>query len=1219
MSSKVLGQLLAVEDVLFSMEAQLPCHRQTLFVRKLDESLTVHLRQFSLNGYCLLLDPNRLVALAKKISWGSRLTLREKKNVEKRCHDISTETRPRVLKTLKLLLENSEPSSVFGTCILGHTIHFLRSPHRFKHALGLSDAVDLTMTTLDMRVKMPGKISIPAKGKNYSFRKRLHSSSWNKKWFIVLNRMTTDHRRYHLLIHYLREFPKDLIEKDYVKLIKLSLTGLNSEKLEQELPSGYPDQAIKIFPPKTQRLLDRYFETKFEKKCQFYHSLLQSKSICAPVGHDMIEEAYEKHKASLCRDPQECTPCIMEEFQNLFEYGKTVGKRVWKYYEPYKTSLPNQRASIEMPRKGGGNLESLSQKEGRLKRYSNHPITCLDPENVRLEPYVIGLFGSPASGKTTLVQQLVRRVSQLFFPNLKRTDCVYARSCSTKHWDGYHGQPIVILDDFGQDLSDRSDVKEFEQLISVNDYVLPMADLPEKGVKFNSPIVILTSNCQYGGSLNDGANARVVEEPWAVWRRIDLPLRISRSHQTVIERILCGPSKQQVEVWQNKHGLERDRISSCRTYPGFIGSDKPAFTRLNYHTLIEMIVKGVNGKFDYHSRVLSGTWMQSISCQTLSFGKPEGMFWDPHVTPCDFPLSARDHSLSLEFPDSPPLDPPVVKAHAIAEPLKVRMITVAESDTKVLQPFQKALWKDMGDQPQFCLTNGVKTLEDFEDDTLPWIYRIEECINRIKDATDSRDLWLSGDYTAATDNFPMWVTEALIEGILSEIPHEPTKSWARWECSPHKILYPGSTSGTQTSGQLMGSLLSFPLLCYLNDYIVSSSGFRSGTYLVNGDDVVARGPKKAIETWKSRCPKVGLTLSLGKNHIHPRYCTVNSQLFVDGKVLHTGKVSCQTRLGTTLGYCFAEAQFYYGPSDRITWEFIRRNVLELRKSPRSLFLPRHLGGLGLYDTTSSTNRFDSRLAKRVYFCSLLKKMMCVERLSKDGSIPFSAVAVPVWRGSYAKEKEGPIESEVLFERLRSLEPRPEVSEAFDDLSHKSLYEFEKRLQEDLTPKAKEMYNHILSSSQFDVREFPPLKDMELKYVFVTNPKARFIRNLSLEYALGTFMGCCADDSYESAFTYEGGDISEMSEVQEEIDFFNEDFTQAGIPWFFGEKQTSEQAAVLEWFEGRDTLGTEDQFGLKKFLPLPHDTTPIIDFLQCFSNAEVSEQNNDLLDRDPDEK
>jgi hypothetical protein len=68
----------------------------------------------------------------------------------------------------------------------------------------------------------------------------------------------------------------------------------------------------------------------------------------------------------------------------------------------------------------------------------------------------------------------------------------------------------------------------------------------------------------------------------------------------------------------------------------------------------------------------------------------------------------------------------------------------------------------------------------------------------------------------------------------------PPEHGPRYEVSPHLIEYPDGV-GKQTSGQLMGSLLSFPLLCFLNDFIISHSGFERGKYLINGDDVVALG------------------------------------------------------------------------------------------------------------------------------------------------------------------------------------------------------------------------------------------------------------------------------------------------------------------------------------------------------------------------------------------
>jgi hypothetical protein len=435
------------------------------------------------------------------------------------------------------------------------------------------------------------------------------------------------------------------------------------------------------------------------------------------------------------------------------------------------------------------------------------------------------------------------------------------------------------LDDFGQDLKDRSDLVEFEQLVSTNEYILPMASLEEKGQKFVSPIIIVTSNMAFGSPIKDSSNNSVVEEELAVWRRFHFPVRLLRDPENPKNRLIheyFSPHSFMIQprMWASKHS----RPFYPGHYIGFQGyqsfdSNFPEkqYVRLDEpfrnmdHVGLEMY-KRFKSHMDYHCEELSGTWRQFITCLRVD-ARPSDLrpFYEVNVERTKTPYRENEISISQIFPSFPPPRVPRVKAVAIPEPLKVRMITKAEAETKCLQPLQKALFEYLRSQPQFALTHGVKFTNDVDfDEKLEWIERIEKCIQRIRSLGSENDLWLSGDYTAATDNFPISVTNALIEGILSEIDHEPTKRWVRYEVSPHEIEYPFNLGkGKQTSGQLMGSLLSFPLLCFLNDFIISRSGAEKGKYLINGDDVVALGSEDFIRQWRSDAPKVGLSLSQG--------------------------------------------------------------------------------------------------------------------------------------------------------------------------------------------------------------------------------------------------------------------------------------------------------------------------------------------------------------------
>lgn len=92
----------------------------------------------------------------------------------------------------------------------------------------------------------------------------------------------------------------------------------------------------------------------------------------------------------------------------------------------------------------------------------------------------------------------------------------------------------------------------------------------------------------------------------------------------------------------------------------------------------------------------------------------------------------------------------------------------------------------------------------------------------------------------------------------------------------------------QRTGQLMGSPLSFPLLCAINlicywisieRYLNKRIRLQDLPVRINGDDILFASNAEHYDIWKKMISQVGFKLSLGKNYIHPRWLTVNSLLF----------------------------------------------------------------------------------------------------------------------------------------------------------------------------------------------------------------------------------------------------------------------------------------------------------------------------------------------------
>nr|UJQ92680.1 MAG: putative RNA-dependent RNA polymerase [Narnaviridae sp.] len=1048
----------------------------------------------------------------------SSLPSRERKKLRNSLSRCDFDSSRSVVNLLLACCKRKVPiSNLIGLHLETYKVYGSRNWCRLRHCLGVADATYMAMFNLGIQVRFPQKKRVlrPARMRRTPLPIRFTSEGVMET--VILPSTGTRNAKFRLLCHYLRVLPRTRSEVELVKSIKTSFVRAFCVYAGQELPVG---DHFPLFPEVTQTRLDRRFRDCRREGIRFYKNILESKSLCAPISDEMIQKAYRDHHDSLCREPSDVLVVPDKMLQELREYGRNVGKEIRKWYNPFSTSLPNTRATVEHSRHRGGARESLrpqiSVVRGPLFREMMDKAT-------RPEPWVVGLFGPPGSGKTTSVRSLVSIIKSAFYRRLSDEECVYSRSCSSDHWDGYHGQPIVILDDIGQNLSQRSDLVEFENLVSTNEYILPMADLPDKGQKFVSPFIIVTSNLPYGTRPLDSQGRPVMEDGIAFWRRFHLPLLVfreggrTRFQQYDLSRIMDS----QGEFWGYHHtGDISRRISSSQTEmdaqsgPLHLNSDyqclyrTPAFSYYpqeypirqsrfmgpvcSLDDLFPKVVEGFQRHMDYHADYLSPTWRQNVACLKLDVRQGVAPLFDVDVS--EIPVAHEDNEVtaSIHFPAFPPYQMPVVDAIAIPEPLKVRMITKAEANTKALQPLQMALFRYLKTKPQFCLAHGVSNLDDPSFlERLSWIEKIEKTIQNLRSRGEEGDLWLSGDYTAATDNFPLSVTAALIEGILESIDHEPTKRWVRYECSPHRIRYPGGVVGDQTSGQLMGSLLSFPLLCFLNDYIVRCSGFQPGKYLINGDDVVALGPPSVIQRWKENAPKVGLSLSIGKNFIDPDFCCINSQLFWKGKVQHTGKVSCSLRYGKTLGYCFSELQYYYGDNPLLREEFIRRNVVPLRQTPRSLDVPTTHGGLAL--SFSHRANVDLKLAKEVYLYDFLRPF------SRSFAVPgydyLRAVPYPV--GIFSDREMflggGEPEENRILHLLSSLETDPPDSEQ-GELQNITLHRFREVMSKHHTRR----YNQLLNR---DLKIFPSLGEIRSSLLFVQKGKVNFLKNRIRELLL----------------------------------------------------------------------------------------------------------------------
>jgi hypothetical protein len=201
---------------------------------------------------------------------------------------------------------------------------------------------------------------------------------------------------------------------------------------------------------------------------------------------------------------------------------------------------------------------------------------------------------------------------------------------------------------------------------------------------------------------------------------------------------------------------------------------------------------------------------------------------------------------------------------------KPRPLTKFEAESLVLRPLHKTIYS---------------SLKRF-----PWLLCGPPSADRLRKAgfREGAGELVSGDYASATDGLFIEVAEAILSTLLGRaefVPHSVGK-FALSALRPH-LLYEDAAGNTQefdvALGQMMGSFLSFPLLC-LQNYLAFRWSLRGTKWfkvkvplLINGDDILYQLDGH-FHRWSAVLGEVGLKVEKTKTSVENLWGTINSTL-----------------------------------------------------------------------------------------------------------------------------------------------------------------------------------------------------------------------------------------------------------------------------------------------------------------------------------------------------
>jgi len=201
------------------------------------------------------------------------------------------------------------------------------------------------------------------------------------------------------------------------------------------------------------------------------------------------------------------------------------------------------------------------------------------------------------------------------------------------------------------------------------------------------------------------------------------------------------------------------------------------------------------------------------------------------------------------------------RVSCVRDGCKLRVVTASSVDQHALSPLHEVMYDHLS--------------------THRWLQRGDATPRSFPDFCKKQgEVFVSGDYESATDNLSLEVYQQVLASLALTSESIPRSVFGLAQQRSVNFIYSKKFCGVQRRGQLMGTYVSFPILCLANymafRYLVPREGV---PVKVNGDDIVFRATPEEAKVWAAGVGGAGLVLSRGKTLVRSEFFTLNSTPF----------------------------------------------------------------------------------------------------------------------------------------------------------------------------------------------------------------------------------------------------------------------------------------------------------------------------------------------------